>query len=47
MKKIIKTTLLIAFSALFAMSFNSCKKSKSDSTVTPGNNDAVKTTIIN
>ena len=47
MKKIIKTTLLIAFSAVFAMSFNSCKKSKSDSTVTPGNNDAVKTTIIN
>ncbi len=47
MKKLFKTTLLIAFSAFFAMSFSACKKSKSDSTVEPSNNDAVKTEIIN
>ena len=46
MKKFFKTTLLIAFSAVFAMSFNSCKKSKSDPEPATDTN-AVKTTIIN
>lgn len=46
MKKFFKTTLLIAFSAVFAMSFDSCKKSKSDSSESTSN-DAVKTEIIN
>lgn len=46
MKKFIKTTLLIAFSALFAMSFNSCKKSKSDSSSESNDNNTVKTEII-
>ena len=46
MKKLFKTTLLIAFSALFAMSFNSCKKS-SKTTEPDNDNSAVKTAIIN
>lgn len=45
MKKFFKTTLLIAFSALFAMSFNSCKKSSSDSS-SSSSDDAVKKEII-
>ena len=45
MKKFFKTTLLMAFSALFAMSFNSCKKSSSDSS-SSSSDDAVKKEII-
>lgn len=47
MKKNFKTTLLIAFSALFALNISSCKKSKPDSIVEPANNDAVKIAVIN
>ncbi len=46
MKKFLKTTLLIAFSALFAVSFNACKKSKNTTEPTT-DDDAVKTAIIN
>ena len=46
MKKFFKTTLLIAFSALFAMSFTACKKSSNNSEPTT-DTDAVKIAIIN
>lgn len=46
MKRFFKTAMLMAFSALFAMSFNSCKKSKSNPEPAT-DTDAVKTAIIN
>lgn len=45
MKKFFKTTLLIAFSALFAVSFNACKKRNNTAEPTT-DDDAVKTAII-
>ncbi len=46
MKNVFKSVMLIVFSALFAVSFNACKKS--DSTTTPtDDNSATKLAIIN
>lgn len=47
MKKVIKNAMLVAMAALFAVSFNSCKKDKSNSTTTTDDNSAVKTAVIN
>lgn len=47
MKKFFKTTLLIAFSALFAVSFNACKKSKKSDPEPESGNTTAKSDIIN
>ena len=46
MKKLFKTSMLIALSVLLAVSFNSCKKSKSDSTVEPTTENSIKKSAV-